>query len=94
MNTNFIGTLVVTGYLAAGHIGSNGKVPRAGETCATDKRIPLGSTVLIEGLGKRKVTDHCNDRFHGARLDLPFETSWADARRFGTNHCRVWLVTK
>lgn len=69
---NLLGTLIITAYLATGHRCANGHWPIAGVSCAADRSIPLGTWLEIEGVGRRRVDDRINPRFHGTRIDLFF----------------------
>lgn len=72
---------------------ANGRWPIADLTVAADTRIhPLGSEVLIEGLGFRLVHDR-GAAIVGRRLDL-FVDSCREARRFGRRWLRVYAVPR
>ena len=68
-------------------IAANGKPPVEGVTCAGPRRLPLGTVVWIEGVGRRVVTDRTARRYDG-RFDVYFK-SHRDAKRFGIRQAKV-----
>lgn len=88
--TNFLGTLIVTAYVATGHPAANGKLPVADVTCAGPRCLPLGTKVYVEGVGLRTVTDRTARRYDG-RVDLFYGDRGA-ALRWGKQERKVWVV--
>ena len=68
-------------------LAANGKPPVEGVTCAGPRRLPLGTVVWIEGVGRRVVTDRTARRYDG-RFDVYFN-SHRDAKRFGIRQAKV-----
>lgn len=66
---------------------ASGKAPVQGVTVAGPRRIPLGTWVEIEGVGKRRVDDRLARRYDN-RFDV-FFASHAQAKRFGVRQLRV-----
>jgi 3D (Asp-Asp-Asp) domain-containing protein len=91
--TNFLAVLTVTAYVATGRPAANMKPPKAGITCAASRKIPLGTTLLIEGVGKRVVTDRLAMAYDN-RIDLFFETGKRSAQIWGAKKRRIWIVSK
>lgn len=99
MLTNYLGTLVITAYCActtccgprAKGITAMGRVPVQNVTVAASRRIPLGTSLAIDGIGWRRVEDRLAKRYDD-RVDVYF-TRHADAIRFGLQTRRVWSVT-
>ena len=90
--TNLVGIFIITAYVVTGHLDASGHRPVAGVTCAASRRFPLGTVLLIEGIGKRIVTDRLHIRFDADRVDLPFETGREDALRWGARKRKVCVV--
>jgi 3D (Asp-Asp-Asp) domain-containing protein len=90
MTTNLL-SLVVTAYVATGHLTSGGHVPRVGITAASGSNIPLRSTVIIPGIGRRIVDDRMNRRFNGTRLDI-FVASKAEAIQWGRRRLVITII--
>ena len=71
--------------------GADGRWPRADITVAADTSLhPLGSEVLVEGLGFRTVGDR-GSAIKGRRLDL-FVDSCREAVKFGRQWLKVYPV--
>lgn len=89
-NLTYLGVCLVTAYLPH-KPGSDRHWPRAGVTCAASRSLPLGTVLLIEGIGRRVVTDR-PEAAYDSRVDLPFETDYRDAMAWGVKRRRVWVV--
>lgn len=99
MLTNYLGTLVITAYCActaccgprAKGVTAIGRVPVQNVTVAASRRIPLGTSLAIDGIGWRRVEDRLARKYDD-RVDIYF-TRHADAVKFGLQTRRVWSVT-
>jgi 3D (Asp-Asp-Asp) domain-containing protein len=89
--TNFLGTLIITAYVATGHLAANNKPPVQGITCAGPRSIPLNTRIYVDGIGWRVITDRLNKRFTN-RVDLFFGTNLVAAKQFGKQEHNVWIV--
>ncbi len=93
--TNLILVAVVTAYCAcprccgkwAGGPTASGAMPQQGITAAGPRGIPFGTTVEIEGVGRRQVQDRTARRYDG-RFDV-FFADHTEARRFGIRTAQV-----
>lgn len=92
MTTNFLGTLIITAYVATGHSCANNRLPTAHYTCAAPRDVKLGSLLQINGIGLRTVEDRTAKRFD-SRIDL-FVNTKQEAKRFGKKHLKVWIINK
>ena len=90
--TNLVGIFLITAYVVTSHADHHGHRWEVGATCAASRRFPLGTVLLIEGIGKRIVTDRLHIRFDADRVDLPFETGREDALRWGARKRKVCVV--
>ncbi len=87
-------TFVVTAYChcakccgKAGQPTASGKMPVAGVTIAAPRRIPFGTVLTIEGVGKRVVQDRLA-RKYDSRIDI-FMPSHKAALQFGKRTLKV-----
>lgn len=92
MTTNFLATLAVTCYVATGHPAADVKLPVAGATCAGPRSLPLGTRLLVEGVGVRTVTDRLARRYD-SRIDV-FVADRQQALRWGLRRRKVWMIAK
>ncbi len=75
-NAVLVLTVTVSWYCACnrctpGHgITKSGGRPAVGRTVAIDRRIPMGSTVIVPGVGKFIVEDRLNPKWDGIRIDV------------------------
>lgn len=84
-------SLETTGYTHTGNRMANGRWPAAGRSVACRRDIPLGTVLVIPGVGVRR----CEDRIgHSSELDVFYDT-WREARHHcgGRGRCRVSAVT-
>lgn len=66
---------------------ASGRMPVQGVTVAGPRRIPFGTWVEIEGVGRRRVDDRLARRYDN-RFDVYF-TNHATARKFGIRKLKV-----
>ena len=96
--TGAAAVFVVTAYAVGCDVppGSRtkaGSPPIVGVTAAADPSVlPLGTTVLVEGLGERKVHD-VGGGVRGRHLDV-FVGSCGEARLFGRQRRRVHVLQR
>ena len=69
---------------------ASGKMPTAGVTVAGPRRVPFGTVVEIEGVGRRVVQDRLAKRFDN-RWDV-FMPSHKAALIFGTRELKITVV--
>jgi 3D (Asp-Asp-Asp) domain-containing protein len=92
MITNIL-TAIVTAYVATGHPCANGKMPRAGITCASsDRTILLGSKLVMNGK-TFIIEDRTNKRFRDGRFDIFFSNKH-DAIIWGKQNKSVQIITQ
>jgi len=65
----------------AGGPTASGRMPRQGVSVAASRKIPLGSWITIQGIGKRRVDDRLAKRYD-SRVDIFFQHH-RDAKKFG-----------
>lgn len=88
-------TYAVTAYCAcvkccgkwSGGPTASGVMPVEGVTVAGPRRIPFGTVVFVEGVGKRVVQDRLARRYDD-RFDVYFEKH-EDALKFGIRKLKV-----
>ena len=85
------GCRICNGKWAALNRTASGRAPRAGVTCAAPRRIPFGTWVEIEGVGKRRVDDRLAKRFYD-RFDV-FCATHKEAKAFGVRRLDVKILT-
>ena len=86
-----ITNLIVTAYLATGHLDASGHKPVAGLTCAASRQYPFKTVIEIDGR-KWIVTDRLNKRFDN-RVDLFFGNDRKAALQFGRQKKSVKIIT-
>lgn len=86
-----ITNLIVTAYLATGHLDASGHKPIRGVTCAASRRYPFGTTIEVDGR-KWVVTDRLNRRFDD-RVDLFYGNDRKSALQFGKRRMIVKIQT-
>ncbi len=87
----FIATAYCLGPDAPGPRTAAGTLPVPGFTIAADPAVlPLGSIVVIEGLGERQVHDR-GSAVKGRHVDL-FVATCAEARAWGRRPVRVRVL--
>ena len=72
--------------------GANGKLPTAGITAAGPRSLPLGTKLVIEGVGERIVEDRQSKRFDD-RIDI-FMPDHQAAVKFGVRKLHVTRIKK
>lgn len=72
----------------AGQPTASGKMPHPEHTVAAPRNIPMGTLVMIEGIGLRRVQDRMHKRYKGKRLDVFMRTHEA-AKKFGVKKLHV-----
>lgn len=98
MTTNII-TAIITGYCAcktccgpnAKGITANGNKPTQSVTVAASRRIPFGSTAIING-NAYVVQDRLAKRYD-SRFDIYF-AKHSDAKKFGIKTNQITVITK
>ncbi|MBW3669554.1 MAG: 3D domain-containing protein [Actinobacteria bacterium] len=85
-----LGVFSATCYALRGTTASGR--PAGPDVIAVDRRvIPLGSRVVVEGIGERIAAD-TGGAIVGRKIDV-WKSSSAECNRFGRQNLRVWLVT-
>ena len=69
---------------------ASGKMPVEGVTVAASRKIPFGTVLQIEGVGRRIVQDRLAKRYDD-RVDV-FFTKHDDAKKFGIRKLNVTTV--
>jgi 3D (Asp-Asp-Asp) domain-containing protein len=82
-----LGPFTVTCYSLAGHTATG--APTSTDVVAVDPAvIPLGSRLVIEGVGRRVASD-TGGAIRGHRVDV-WQPSAADCAAFGVRRLEVW----
>ena len=85
--TAFCNCVSCTGKWAKYKKTASGATPKEGRTAAAPRRIPFGTILEIEGVGKRVVEDRLAKRYDH-RIDIFFE-SHQEALKFGKQKLKV-----
>lgn len=78
----------ITCYLATGNLTASGKVPKAGMVATSDRTIPFGTKLEIDGI-EYVVEDRTNKRFQyfeTQTIDIFWEGSRDDCLKEGVQH--------
>lgn len=70
---------------------ASGATPKEGVTCAAPRRLPFGTVLQIQGVGRRVVQDRLAPRFDH-RIDVFFQ-SHQKALEFGRRKLEVIIVS-
>jgi 3D (Asp-Asp-Asp) domain-containing protein len=84
------GCSICCGKHAPFNLTASGRRPVAGVTCAAPKRIPFGTWVYIEGVGKRRVEDRLARRFPD-RWEI-FVSTHKTAKIFGKQRLDITIL--
>lgn len=90
---NYTGIARITCYAPTGYRTASMKTPQYGMVASSDRTIPLGTKVMIEGYGEMTIEDRTAKWVHekkGFTLDI-FMEEGCDAK-FGVKHLKYKIL--